>query len=77
MDILAQKASAKSECVQSQCNNQIQQFNSNTKAMNKIFIGAAALALLALVKNNAKDKDDNPIVTPAQKADRIITFYKA
>ncbi len=28
--------------------------------MNKIFIGAAALALLALVKNNAKDKDDNP-----------------
>ena len=45
--------------------------------MNKIFIGAVALALLALVKNNAKDKDDNPIVTPAQKADRIITFYKA
>lgn len=45
--------------------------------MNKIFIGAAALALLALVENNAKDKDDNPTVTPAQKADRIITFYKA
>lgn len=46
--------------------------------MNKIIFGAAAaLALLALLKNNAKHNDDNPVVTPAQKADRIITFYKA
>ena len=45
--------------------------------MNKIFLGAVALALLAWVKKNPKDRDDNPVVTPAQKADRIITFYKA
>ncbi len=45
--------------------------------MNKIFLSAAVLALLALIKKSAKDKDDNPVVTPAQKADRIITFYKA
>ena len=77
LDILTKKASAKSECVQSECNNQIQQFNSNTKAMNKIFIGAVALAFLALVKKNETKKDDNPDVTPSQKADRIITFYKA
>ena len=77
MDILTQKASAKSECVQSECNNQIQQHNSNTKAMNKLLLGAAALAFLAWVKNDPKDKDDNPQVTPAQKADRVITFYKA
>jgi len=45
--------------------------------MNKIFIGAVALAFLALVKKNETKKDDNPDVTPAQKADRIITFYKS
>lgn len=45
--------------------------------MNKILFGAAAIALLALLKNNAKHNDDNPVITPAQKADRIITFYKA
>ena len=77
LDILTQKATAKSECVQPECNNQIQQFNSNTKAMNKIFIGAVALAFLAWVNKDPKDKDDNPTVTPAQKADRVITFYKA
>jgi hypothetical protein len=77
LDILSQKASAKSECVQSECNNQIQQRNTNTKAMNKLLLGAAALAFLAWVKNDPKDKDENPQVTPAQKADRVITFYKA
>ena len=45
--------------------------------MNKILLGAAALAFLALVKKNETKKDDNPDVTPAQKTDRIITFYKA
>lgn len=45
--------------------------------MNKLLLGAAALAILAWVKNDPKDKDDNPGVTPAQKADRVITFYKA
>lgn len=45
--------------------------------MNKILIGAAALALLALIKKSSKDLDNNPPITPAQKADRTITFYKA
>jgi hypothetical protein len=45
--------------------------------MNKLLLGAAALAFLAWVKNDPKDKDENPQVTPAQKADRVITFYKA
>jgi len=45
--------------------------------MNKLLLGAAALAFLAWVKNDPKDKDYNPEVTPAQKADRVITFYKA
>jgi len=44
--------------------------------MNKIIFGAAALALLALLKNS-KSTDDNPPITPAQKAQRTITFYKA
>jgi hypothetical protein len=45
--------------------------------MNKLLIGAAALALLALIKKSSKDLDNNPPITPAQKADRTITFYKA
>lgn len=45
--------------------------------MNKLLIGAAALALLALIKKSTKDLDNNPPITPAQKADRTITFYKA
>ena len=77
LDIIAQKATAKGECVQSECNHQIQPLNSIATAMNNIMIGAAALALMALLKKNPKDKDDNPEVTPAQKADRVITFYKA
>ena len=47
------------------------------KKMNKIIFGAAALALLALLKKNSKNTDDNPTITPAQKAQRTITFYKA
>ena len=45
--------------------------------MNKLLIGAAALALLALIKKSSKDLDNNPPITPAQKATRTITFYKA
>ena len=45
--------------------------------MNKIIFGAAALALLTLLKKNSKSTDDNPTITPAQKAQRTITFYKA
>jgi hypothetical protein len=45
--------------------------------MNQLFIAAVVLAVLATIKTNADDKDDNPAVTPAQKTDRIITFYKA
>lgn len=45
--------------------------------MNKILFGAAAIALLAMLKKNSTDTDDNPTVTPAQKANRTITFYKA
>ena len=45
--------------------------------MNKLLIGSAALALLALIKKSTKDLDNNPPITPAQKADRTITFYKA
>jgi len=45
--------------------------------MNKIIFGAAALALLALLKKNTNKTDDNPTITPAQKAQRTITFYKA
>jgi hypothetical protein len=45
--------------------------------MNKLLIGAAALALLALTKKGSKDMDNNPPITPAQKSDRVITFYKA
>ena len=41
-----------------------------------MIIAAVALAVLVMIKTNAQDKDDNPAVTPAQKADRIITFYK-
>jgi hypothetical protein len=45
--------------------------------MNKIIIAAVAITVLAMIKTKSQDKDDNPPVTPAQKADRIITFYKA
>jgi hypothetical protein len=45
--------------------------------MNKIIFGAVAFALLAMLKKNAKSTDDNPPITPAQKAQRTITFYKA
>ena len=45
--------------------------------MNKIFFGAAALALLALISKKSTDKDDNAPVTAAQKENRLITFYKA
>jgi hypothetical protein len=47
--------------------------------MNKILIGAAALAvLLAYSKKGKQDMDDtNPAITPLQKRDRTITFYKA
>jgi hypothetical protein len=77
LDILPPKASAKSECVQSEFYNQILSVHSNHKAMNKIIIAAVAITVLAMIKMKAQDKDDNPAVTPAQKADRIITFYKA
>jgi uncharacterized protein YneF (UPF0154 family) len=45
--------------------------------MNKLLIGAAAIAVLALLKKSSKQLDDNPPITPAQKAERTITFYKA
>lgn len=45
--------------------------------MNKIFIGAAAIALLALIKKNSRKTDENPTITLAQKTDRTITFFKA
>ena len=45
--------------------------------MNKLFFGATALALLALISKKGKDKDDNAPVTAAQKSTRVITFYKA
>ena len=47
--------------------------------MNKILIGAAALALLlAYSKKGKQDMDDtNPAITPLQKRERTITFYKA
>jgi hypothetical protein len=45
--------------------------------MNKIIFGAAAIALLAMLKKKSTDTDNNPTVTPAQKETRIITFYKA
>lgn len=45
--------------------------------MNKIYFGAAALAIFALISKKRTDKDDNAPVTAAQKANRIITFYKA
>lgn len=45
--------------------------------MNKLFFGAAALALLALISKKGTNKDDNAPVTAAQKANRVITFYKA
>jgi hypothetical protein len=45
--------------------------------MNKLLIGAAAIALMALIKKSSKEADENPATTPAQKADRTITFYKA
>jgi hypothetical protein len=45
--------------------------------MNKLLIGAAALALLTLIKKSSKDMDTNPSITPAQKATRTIRFYKA
>ena len=34
--------------------------------MNKLLLGAAALAFLAWVKKDETKKDDNPDVTPAQ-----------
>ncbi|MCF8292507.1 MAG: hypothetical protein K9I70_01740 [Chitinophagaceae bacterium] len=45
--------------------------------MNKIFFGAAALAILALMSKKGTDKDDNAPVTAAQKENRVITFFKA
>jgi hypothetical protein len=45
--------------------------------MNKLFFGATALALLALISKKGTNKDDNAPVTAAQKATRVITFYKA
>lgn len=47
--------------------------------MNKILIGAAALAvILAYSKKGKQDEDDsNPGITPVQKRERTITFYKA
>ena len=45
--------------------------------MNKLFIGAAALAVLAMLKKNSTDSDEHPTITPAQKASRTIKFYKA
>jgi hypothetical protein len=45
--------------------------------MKKILFGAAAIALLAMLKKNSTDSDEHPTVTPAQKASRTIKFYKA
>lgn len=45
--------------------------------MNKLIFGAAALAILALIKQQSKDSGENSSITPAQKAERKITFYKA
>lgn len=45
--------------------------------MNKLLIGAAAIAVLAMIKKSAKKTDENPTITAAQKAQRTITFYKA
>jgi hypothetical protein len=44
--------------------------------MNKIIIAAVAITVLAMIKTNSTQTDENPVVTPAQKAGRIITFYK-
>ena len=45
--------------------------------MNNIFTAIAAIALLAVLKQQSKDSEENPEVTPGQKAERIVTFYKA
>lgn len=45
--------------------------------MNKYYLGAAALALFALIKKSMDHQDENPTVTAAQKTERVITFFKA